>query len=210
MDKVIENNQVKLSGEIKTPWEYSHSIYGEGFFTTILSVRRDSGIYDDVPIMVSDRLVDVNEEWIGRYVSIFGQFRSYNKHEEGRNRLILSVFVREIEVIEVGSKDINSIEIEGYICKEPIYRKTPLEREVADLFVAVNRPYGKLDYIPCISWSRNARFAARFDVGDCIRISGRIQSREYKKTFENGEFEIRTAYEVSVNRLEVVEGENNG
>lgn len=209
MEKIIENNQAKLSGEITTAWQYSHAIYGESFFTATLSSKRESGVVDEILIMVSDRLVDVNENWIGQYVSISGQFRSYNKYEEGRNRLILSVFVSGIEITEGGFEDINSINIEGYICKAPTYRETPLGREIGDLLVAVNRPYGKSDYIPCICWGRNAKFAGCLDIGTCLRLHGRIQSREFKKKIGEEEFETRTAYEVSVHRLEVVE-DNGG
>ena len=135
---------------------------------------------------------------------MFGQFRSYNRHEENKNKLVLSVFVREVNLLE--SEDEiqrpNSIFLDGYICKEPVYRKTPLGREIADLLLAVNRPYGKSDYIPCICWGRNARFAESFAIGGHIQLWGRIQSREYQKKIDENEYEKRIAYEVSVSKME--------
>lgn len=203
----IENNKVTISGEIISDFQYSHEIYGEKFYIADLSSMRTSGQGDIIPIVVSDRLVFVNENWKGQIVKISGQFRSYNKHEETKNRLMLSVFAREFEVwTNEGDRrpnDENEIFLDGYICKEPIYRKTPLGREIADLLLAVNRPYGKSDYIPCICWGRNARYAGGMEVGSRIAVSGRIQSRQYNKVLLNGETEERTAYEMSVSKLEV-------
>lgn len=167
-------------------------------------VRRLSSSEDRIPVMVSERLLDVTQDYTGEFIMVFGQFRSYNRHEEQRNRLVLSVFAREVEFIEEeldGAKT-NNILLEGYICKKPIYRKTPLGREIADLLLAVNRPYGKSDYIPCICWGRNARFASGFEVGEHVQILGRIQSRDYVKKISETETENRTAYEVSVSKLE--------
>ena len=162
---------------------------------------------DRIPLMVSERLVDVKESYRGKIVEVHGQFRSYNKHEESRNRLILSVFVREFAFVgEEGTlTKPNSIYLDGYICKPPVYRKTPLGREIADLLLAVNRPYGKSDYIPCICWGRNARYASAFEVGGHVLIWGRIQSREYIKRTGENETEKRVAYEVSVSKLEYME-----
>lgn len=203
----IENNKVTVSGEIISDFQYSHAIYGEKFYIADLSSVRTSGKSDIIPIVVSDRLVSVNENWKGQTVKISGQFRSYNKHEETRNRLILSVLVREFEVwTDEGDRrpdDENSIFLDGYICKEPVYRETPSDREIADVLLAVNRPYGKSDYIPCICWGRNARYASGMKVGSRIAVSGRIQSRQYNKRLLNGETEERIAYEVSVSKLEV-------
>lgn len=169
-----------------------------------IRVQRLSDCVDIIPIMISERLVDVKQDYRGAYVQIMGQFRSYNRHEERKNRLVLSVFAREIEFTEElseGSKT-NQIFLDGYICKNPVYRKTPLGREIADLLIAVNRPYGKSDYIPCICWGRNARFASEFEVGGHIQIWGRIQSREYMKKISEEESEKRVAYEVSVSKLD--------
>lgn len=156
--------------------------------------------------MVSERLVDVTQDYVGQYVEIHGQFRSYNRHEEKHNRLVLSAFARELKFVEDEEEGIpvNQIFLDGYICKPPVYRKTPLGREIADLLLAVNRPYGKSDYIPCICWGRNARYASAFEVGGHVLIWGRIQSREYMKRIGENETERRTAYEVSVSKLEYV------
>ena len=203
-DKVIENNQVSVSGEIVSGFTFSHEVFGEGFYMMDLLVRRLSDSADLIPVMISERLIDVSRDYVGEYIRIGGQFRSYNRHEEKKNRLVLSVFAREVEFLdeEVENAKTNQIFLDGYICKLPIYRKTPLGREIADLLVAVNRPYGKSDYIPCIAWGRNARFASGFSVGTRIQIWGRVQSREYTKKLSETECEKRTAYEVSVSKLE--------
>ena len=206
-EKVLNNNQVVVAGEIVSDFRFSHEIFGEGFYMVDLVVSRLSDAHDVIPLMVSDRLFDVEKSHIGEKVLAKGQFRSYNKHEENKNRLILSVFVREIEVIdEVDDRENkpNQIYLDGYICKEPIYRMTPLGREIADILLAVNRAYGKSDYIPCICWGRNARFAAGFEVGGHVQIWGRIQSREYVKKLEGEEAQKRVAYEVSVSKLEYI------
>ncbi len=207
MDKVIENNQVSIVGVISSQFQFSHEIFGEGFYMVDIVVKRLSDSSDIIPLMVSDRLLDVTEDMEGRQIRVMGQFRSYNRHEEKRNRLVLSVFAREVEFLDEEEDGVktNQIFLDGYVCKEPIYRKTPLGREIADLLIAVNRPYGKSDYIPCICWGRNARFAANFQVGGHTRIWGRIQSREYMKKLTEEESERRIAYEVSVSKLEYVE-----
>ena len=182
-------------------------VFGEGFYMVEVEVKRLSNSEDRIPLMISERLIDVTQDYTGEYIMVHGQFRSYNRHEEQKNRLVLSVFVREISFMEEepdGTKT-NSIWLDGYICKEPIYRKTPLGREIADLLLAVNRPYGKSDYIPCICWGRNARYASGFEVGEHVQLLGRIQSREYVKRISDTETEKRIAYEVSVSKLEYVE-----
>ncbi|MCH5269410.1 MAG: single-stranded DNA-binding protein [Lachnospiraceae bacterium] len=208
-DKVIENNQVTIMGEIVSNFSYSHEIFGEGFYMVDVKVQRLSDSFDVIPMMVSERLIDVSADYRGYFVEVSGQFRSYNRHEERKNRLVLSVFAREIvfvEEIEESAKT-NQIFLDGYICKVPIYRKTPLGREIADLLLAVNRPYGKSDYIPCICWGRNARFASGFEVGERCSVWGRIQSREYMKKIDEEQVEKRVAYEVSVSKLEIVREE---
>ena len=206
-DKIIENNQVTIMGQVASEFEFSHEVFGEGFYIVEVLVKRLSNSCDRIPLMVSERLIDVTQDYPGEYIMASGQFRSYNRHEEQKNRLVLSVFVREISFMEEepdGSKT-NSILLDGYICKEPIYRKTPLGREIADLLLAVNRPYGKSDYIPCICWGRNARYASGFEVGEHVQVLGRIQSREYVKKLSETETEKRVAYEVSVSKLECME-----
>ena len=203
-DKIIENNQVTIMGKVATEFSFSHEVFGEGFYMVEVEVKRLSNSEDRIPLMISERLIDVTQDYTGEYIMVQGQFRSYNRHEEQKNRLVLSVFVREISFMEEepdGTKT-NSIWLDGYICKEPIYRKTPLGREIADLLLAVNRPYGKSDYIPCICWGRNARYASGFEVGEHVQLLGRIQSREYVKRISDTETEKRVAYEVSVSKLE--------
>lgn len=207
IDKVIENNKVEIIGEIVSEFTYSHEVFGEGFYMVNVSVSRLSELNDIIPLMVSERLVDVTENCIGSLVEISGQFRSYNRHEVNKNKLVLSIFVREWNFVDDNPEagKTNQIFLDGYICKTPIYRTTPLGREIADLLVAVNRPYGKSDYIPCIAWGRNARFASTFEVGGKILIWGRVQSREYIKKIGEDEIETHTAYEVSVSKLEYME-----
>lgn len=208
-DKVIENNQVTMMGEIVSDFSYSHEIFGEGFYMVDVKVQRLSDSADIIPLMISERLIDVTQDYKGCKISVNGQFRSYNRHEERKNKLVLSVFAREITFVEdiEESAKTNQIYLDGFICKEPIYRKTPLGREIADLLLAVNRPYGKSDYIPCICWGRNARYADSFRVGERCAIWGRIQSREYMKKIDEENAERRVAYEVSVSKLELLEPE---
>ena len=169
-----------------------------------IAVKRLSDSEDMIPVMVSERLVDVTKDLTGATVMVAGQFRSYNRHDGKKNKLVLSVFAREWEFAE-SDDNANSIVLDGFLCKPPVYRKTPLGREVTDLLIAVNRPYGKSDYIPCICWGRNARYASAFTVGGHVLIWGRIQSREYVKKLGENQTERRTAYEVSVSKLEYLE-----
>ena len=177
MDKIIENNQVTVMGEIASEFEFSHEVFGEGFYMLELLVKRLSDSFDRIPVMISERLIDVTQDYRGEFIQI------------------------SAEDDKVKS---NQIFLDGFICKPPVYRKTPLGREIADMLVAVNRPYGKSDYIPCISWGRNARFASNFEVGSRVQIWGRIQSREYVKKLEDDRTEKRTAYEVSVSKMEEI------
>ena len=191
-------------GKVASSFTFSHQVFGEGFYLVDILVKRLSDSEDRIPLMVSERLVDVSQDYEGEYIMVQGQFRSYNRHEEKKNRLVLSVFVRELSFVEEADESIktNQIFLDGYICKPPVYRKTPLGREIADLLLAVNRPYGKSDYIPCICWGRNARYASAFEVGGHVLLWGRIQSREYIKKLGENETETRTAYEMSVSKLE--------
>lgn len=212
LDKVIENNRVSVIGEIVSDFEYSHEVYGEGFYIVDAKVPRLSDQFDTIPLMVSERLIDVTKDYKGMLIEAAGQFRSYNRHEGEKNRLVLSIFVRELQFVEENeeTKDpsrTNQIFLDGFICKSPVYRKTPLGREIADILIAVNRPYGKSDYIPCIAWGRNARFASSFEVGSHIQVLGRIQSREYMKKISEDESEARVAYEVSVSKIDVISKE---
>ena len=194
-------------GEIVSDFSFSHEIFFFFFYMVDISVDRLSESTDIIPVMVSERLIDVNEDYKGMKICITGQFRSYNRHEENHNRLVLSVFVRDVRVDELENEveKPNYIFLDGYLCKPRVYRKTPLGREIADLLVAVNRSYGKSDYIPCICWGRNARYADGFEVGEHVQLWGRIQSREYQKQVGDEEYETRIAYEISVSKLERVE-----
>ncbi len=206
-DKVFDNNQVSIAGEVISDFTFSHDVFGEGFYVLEVVVSRLSNSYDMIPVMVSERLIDVKQDYKGKFVEVLGQFRSYNRHEESKNKLVLSVFAREVKMVDELSETAkpNHIFLDGFVCKPPIYRKTPLGREIADVLLAVNRPYGKSDYIPCICWGRNARFAESFAVGGHVQIWGRIQSREYQKKVNETDFEKRVAYEVSVSKLEYLE-----
>ena len=210
-DKLFENNQVTMMGEIVSAFQFSHEVFGEGFYMGGTGGERLSNYSDYIPLMVSERLIDTEQDYTGQFIRISGQFRSYNRHEEKKNRLVLSVFVRELEFLDEidENEKTNQIFLDGYICKEPIYRKTPLGREIADVLLAVNRSYGKSDYIPCICWGRNARFASGFTVGCHIQIVGRVQSREYVKRISEEEVEHRVAYEVSVSKVDLLEDDKN-
>lgn len=206
MEERIKNNQVTFSGEIISEFNYSHEVYGEKFYTSFLSVQRKSGVADEIPFMVSERLVDVRESWTGQLVKLYGQIRSYNKHEDTKSKLIISVFVREIFLLDEHEKnDSNIVTIDGYICKEPKHRLTPLGREITDVLFAVNRPYSKSDYIPAVFWGRNAKFICYFDIGTRIKVTGRLQSREYIKRYGDGTEETKTAYELSASTFEKIE-----
>lgn len=207
----MESNKVKISGIIETELKFNNKQHGESFYNMIISVERNSGVKDYISLLISERLINIRENYIGQHIIVTGQFRSYNLHSENKSKLILYVFVRELEFIQntKTNEAINHIELEGYICKNPIFRTTPLGREIADILLAVNRPYGKSDYIPCICWGRNARYVDNFKVGDNVCIQGRIQSREYAKKISEQETEIKTAYEVSIISYELIFDEQN-
>lgn len=200
------NNKVYVRGEILSSAKFSHEVYGEGFYEMEVMVKRLSGQADVLPVTVSERLMQEKDLQVGKTISAIGQFRSYNKLVDNKSKLMLTVFVREIVENDL-NKNPNSITLSGYICKEPIYRTTPFNREIADVLLAVNRAYNKSDYIPCIAWGRNARFVKNLQVGDFMTISGRIQSREYQKKFSDDDIRTMVAYEVSINKLSTEEEE---
>ena len=209
-----ENNYLALIGNIVSDKTFSHEIYGESFYLFNLEVPRLSGNEDIIPITISERLIASFDLSIGKKVVVEGQFRSYNSYENERNRLVLTVFAKDImeykeEEEEPKEKTSNEVVLNGYICKKPIYRQTPFGREIADILLAVNRAYNKSDYIPCIAWGRNARFCENMEVGTEVKIVGRVQSRTYEKKFEDGRVEQRVAYEVSIGSLEVIEKKDN-
>ncbi|MDR2266270.1 MAG: single-stranded DNA-binding protein [Christensenellaceae bacterium] len=206
MDKLNtmnSNNTVYLTGTIMKAPDYSHEVYGEGFYETTLSVARLSDQTDIIPITISERLMTSIPFEIGNVISVRGQFRSYNKTTDGRSKLMLTVFVREIDEKPNHAMNPNQIEISGFLCKDPVFRTTPFRREICDILVAVNRAYKKSDYIPCIAWGRNARFASSLKIGSHVDLCGRIQSREYQKQFTDGSLDVRTAYEISIARLSI-------
>lgn len=214
LEKNSETNMVRVVGLVSSEKEYSHEMYGEKFYSFYLEVPRLSESVDVLPVTISERLlIDIDID-LGKYVIIEGQLRSYNRYVESTNKLVLTVFAREIylpkeEELEENLKRPNEIYLDGYICKKPVYRVTPFGREIADLLVAVNRAYNKSDYLPCIAWGRNARFCEKLLVGDHIKIWGRVQSRDYQKKLPSGDVETRTAYEVSITKLEYLEYDNN-
>ena len=200
-----ENNVITLVGKIASERRFSHEVYGEGFYIFDLEVPRLSDNSDIIPVTVSERILS-DEYQIGTKIKIDGQFRSYNNYENEKNKLVLTVFVKDIKLFEEGEDDKinpNEIILNGFICKKPIYRTTPFGREISDILLAVNRAYNKSDYIPCIAWGRNARYCQNLEVGENIKLWGRIQSRQYEKKFEDGTSEIRRAYEVSVSKMEI-------
>ncbi len=200
-----ENNQVILKGKVVEEPAYSHSLYGEKFYNLMLEVPRLSGVADVLPVMASDRLLHLMNVVAGDEIAVIGQLRSYNRLQEGRNRLILTVFARHIAPPEDVPDNPNQVLLEGYVCRPPVYRTTPFGREITDLLIAVNRPYNKSDYIPVISWGRNARYAETLEVGQKVFIHGRMQSRQYQKRLPDGAVEDRTAFEVSVSFIEMPE-----
>lgn len=199
-----KNNKVYVMGEIISDAVFSHEVCGEGFYEFFIRVMRLSGQADVLPITLSERLIQSGMLEKGKTICAVGQFRSYNKIENGKSRLILTVFIRAL-LDELPDKNPNTVLLSGYICKPPVYRTTPFNREIADVLIAVNRAYNKSDYIPCIAWGRNARFVRTLTVGERIAVSGRIQSREYQKKLSESEVKTMTAYEVSVSKLAAFE-----
>mgnify|MGYP004499936791 FL=1 len=217
----LESNYLTLVGKVTGEKKFSHEIYGERFFIFKLSIPRLSGNADIIPITVSERLITDEMLQEGKKLLVKGQFRSYNSYENERNKLILTVFAKDVVEVEENEEDneivkkdsiSNEVVLIGFICKKPIYRQTPFGREIADILLAVNRAYNKSDYIPCIAWGRNARFSQNLEIGTKVKVVGRVQSREYEKKHEDGTVETKIAYEVSIGSLEIVEeddAENN-
>ena len=209
IEHILENNEVVLIGKVVSDIKFSHKVYGEGFYTFEIQVPRLSNSFDILPVTISERILPSGSNILGKILEVTGQFRSYNQYEEGRNRLVLTVFILEVKEVSAAelAKNKNYIYLNGYVCKKPVYRTTPFGREITDLLLAINRSYHKSDYIPCITWGRNARFAQNLNVGDHIQVWGRIQSRQYQKKLETGESVTRTAYEISIGKMESVEEE---
>ena len=206
----FENNKVLLAGTVDSELSFSHMIYGEKFYLFRLKVPRLSENFDLINVTISERFFPILKPECGDVVQVQGQFRSYNNFSDVGNRLILTVFVKSIEYVSSIEEiqNPNRIFLNGYICKPPVYRTTPFQREIADILLAVNRSYNKSDYIPCIAWGRNAKYAETLSVGSNLRVWGRIQSREYQKKISEEEFETKTASEISVSKLEAVHEED--
>ena len=210
MDTVYsENNHIIMVGKVTSDKRFSHEIYGEKFYIFDLSVPRLSGNSDIIPITISERLMVNGELPIGTKITVEGQFRSYNSYGEGKNKLVLTVFAKNVTLLEDQENEVE-VTLIGYICKKPVYRQTPFGREIADILLAVNRAYSKSDYIPCIAWGRTARFCENMEVGTEVKLVGRVQSRQYEKKHEDGTVENKVAYEVSVGSLEVVNQKDDG
>ena len=211
-----DNNHLILVGKVTSEKRFSHEIYGEKFYIFDMEVPRLSDTTDTIPVTASERIINDDLLAIGNKLIIKGQFRSYNSYENERNKLILTVFAKDVipeeslseEEKEEIQRTSNEVTLVGYICKKPIYRQTPFGREIADILLAVNRAYNKSDYIPSIAWGRNARFSQNLPTGTEVKIIGRVQSRNYEKKHEDGTIENRVAYEVSISSLEVIDADN--
>lgn len=203
VNKFMKNNIATAAGTILSPLFYSHEVFGEKFYIVHMETSRLSDVVDVIPVMVSDRVTDIHSLSVGAYIEVEGQFRSFNKHEHKEKHLLLYLFARELRLTQgSGMMNPNSIFIDGYLCKPPLYRKTPKGREITDALLAVNRSYNRSDYIPCIFWGRNARYVSRMRVGDRIRAWGRIQSRDYQKKMDDDTIVKKVAFEISVNKFE--------
>ncbi len=205
MENYNENNIMEIGGTVVEAPEFSHEIYEEKFYRFCIQTKRLSDVYDVLPIIISERLIPDEGINVGEIVQINGQVRSHNKQVGTRSKLVLSIFAKELE--KTSDEDIltlNDASFNGFLCKAPIYRKTPLGREIADILVAVNRSYKKSDYIPCILWGRNAKFCEKLEVGTNVKLSGRVQSRKYEKVQEDGTTKEMVAYELSVSKFSVV------
>lgn len=211
MESKLKNNLVEIGGKLASEIKLSHELYDEKFYKFYIETNRLSDSSDKLPVIISERIIDINTLNKGDIVHISGQFRSYNEPiDETKSKLVLSIFTKSIEKVEDSDiLTLNDATFTGYICKAPIYRKTPLGREIADLLIAVNRTYKKSDYIPCILWGRNAKFCENVAVGTLVKLNGRIQSRSYEKKHEDGTVEEKIAYELSVSKFSLVKDENN-
>ncbi|QSX06098.1 single-stranded DNA-binding protein [Sedimentibacter sp. zth1] len=213
-DKQVQANYIRVVGIINSEMEFSHEVFGEKFYEFYLDVPRLSETTDLLPVIISERLLNGISMEIGKYILVEGQFRSYNRYEDSANKLLLRIFVRDIQVpddekVEELRKRPNEVFLNGFLCKEANYRTTPFGREITDMLIAVNRSYNKSDYIPCIAWGRNARYCENLEVGDHVKVWGRIQSRKYQKKHSNDECLTKTAYEISITKLEHIKTENN-
>lgn len=205
MERMLEENRTTLTGRVVSELEFSHKTYGESFYLLMIGVERKSGYEDCIPLMISERLIWNMDLQPGAMIAVNGQIRTYNQQADGKNHLIIVVFVKELQWADVDDSMVNFVVLEGFVCKPPIRRTSPLGREICDIMLAVNRMYNKSDYIPCIAWGRNAVYGGELTVGTKISIEGRLQSRKYRKYDDDGVLTEKTAYEVSIMRMEDIE-----
>lgn len=198
------NNRMTACGRLERAPELSHEVMNEPFYTGTLLVKRLSGAVDRLPVTLPGKLIAESGVPLDSLLLMTGQVRSYNKVIEGAGRLMITLFAQSVTPTN-DNETLNRVELCGALCKPPVYRSTPFGREICDMMLAVNRAFGKSDYIPCIAWGRNAQYASRFHVGDHLRIGGRLQSREYQKLMDNGEYIVRNAFEVSAFTLDAVD-----
>ena len=192
-------NHITLCGTLRALPEYSHSNHERRFFRFELEVERLSGTADVLPVMAAEDVLMAADLFAGGRFLVEGQIRSFNSRAESGRRLIISVFAESVTTTEQPPQ--NDAVLTGTICKPPIYRRTPLGREICDVMLAVPRQYQRTDYIPCILWGRSAQEAASALPGSKLHVTGRLQSRDYIKVID-GESFTRTAYELSVTEAE--------
>ncbi len=204
----MNNNKVYIAGKVVSEPKFSYEVFGEGFYEFNLEVKRLSDISDVIPVTISERLMQAENIIMGSNLAGVGQFRSYNKLIDGKSKLMLTVFIRELKEYDENINP-NQIEITGYVCKEPIYRTTPFKREIADVLIAVNRSFNKSDYLPCIAWGRNAKYVSTLNVGDKLEMVGRIQSRVYQKRIDENTVEEKVTYEISLNKIIKSDNQND-
>ncbi len=204
MDTTV--NVIMLRGTLGSRPEYSHENHGRRFYRFSLDVPRLSGAVDSLNVIAPQEVME-RAELTGGVIQVIGQIRSFNSRSETGRRLIISVYAEDITLCD--DEPENSVELTGTICKQPVYRRTPLGREICDIMLAVNRSYHRSDYLPVILWGRTAKEIAQQPVGTVLSITGRLQSREYQKVLDSG-IEKRVAYEISAMSADIVIPEDGG
>jgi len=197
-------NHITLRGILAGLPAFSHENHGRRFYRFLLEVERLSGTADTLEVVVPEDVLNAVDPEGGSMVLVAGQIRSFNSRQETGRRLVISVFASEMTACE--GEPVNEAELTGTICKAPVYRRTPLGREICDVMLAVGRPYRRTDYLPCILWGRTAQEVSAMRVGERLHLTGRLQSREYVKLLDSGS-ERRVAYEISAISAEAVPGE---
>ena len=197
-------NTITLRGSLDGLPQFSHENHGLRFCRFTMEVSRLSGAIDLLPVVAEERLLGCIDPTAGEMLTVTGQIRSHNQRVEGVRRLMIFVFAATITVED--GDPINDVILEGPLCREPVFRRTPLGREICDAMLAVPRAFHRADYLPCILWGRTAQEVSQCHVRDRIRIYGRLQSRIYTKLTEDGPID-RTAYEISALTAEVLQQE---